>query len=66
MSVSPACLAPATHLDPKGRTLADRRQLRRLHVREAERRQVAVLGRKVRETANHEGKLREQQVEPVA
>ena len=55
-----------THLKPKCRTLADRRELRGLEVGEAEGRQVAVLGRKCGEAIDHDGELLKEEGECLA
>ena len=55
-----------THLQPQRRPLPDRRELRRLEVREAERGQVAVLARKRRKAVDHDGELPEEEREGLA
>ena len=55
-----------THLEPEGSTFADRRKLCGLEVREAERGQVAVLGRKCGEAIDHDSELLKEEGECLA
>ena len=55
-----------THLQPQRRPLPDRRELRRLEVREAERGEVAVLPRERREAVDDDGELLEEKRERFA
>ena len=55
-----------THLKPEGSTLADRRELCGLEVRETERGEVAVLFSKFGEAVNDDGKLPEEERQRLA